>query len=271
MIKIISRVHTDAKMPFSIAKGSVKERSKMAEKFSCEFFEEMDKHSYKQLCTVDDFKSSLRKVLPHKAEFNVKQEPNSNFKGTLNPYFSIEGIDNKTSKMTCCGFEFMLPLDDEGSIIIDKYCASHEVRHFFDHLFNPKMSLTRFTNQYNNKSFDTSIDKVRDMFFYDFEQPVVMKFFKNDVRKELAPVSDEIAIDVLQKIRYQLKSEINAYKDEMKFLKKGLGRIKNFFQIIRLKTFLSDYAKFEKKLEFTNILLKERLTNVRIKNKELLN
>lgn len=240
----------------------------IAGQLSSDFFAELDKHSYKQCCTVDDFKASLKKVLaPYKAEFNVKQEPFSDFKGTLNPYFSIEGIDNKTTKMTCCGFEFRLPLDDEGGIITDKYCASHEARHFFDHLFNPKMNLTRFTNQYNNKSFDNNINKIRDMFFIDFEEPVFMKLFKSEVRKELEPVSDEIAIDVLQKIRYQLKTEINAYSDEMKFLKKGSGRIKNFFQISRLKNFLSNYAKFEKKLKFTNTLLQERLTNVRTKYK----
>lgn len=272
MIKLLSRVGPEAKIPYKVCKGSVNCRNKMAQRLYKKFCIELDKNAIESVCATEDFTTALKNTLhPYKIAFNVNAETGSKNKGTLTPQFSVKNSGANSAVISCESFNLSLPMDDDKKIIIDKYCAAHEVRHLLDHIFNPKMSLARWTNQFNNQHYDTNINIVRNKLFNEFDTPLNIRELEKEITGLLSSVPDEISVEVLQKARYQLKTEINAYKNELNYMKKGFGYFKNFERIIYLEISLKQKAKFPQKLKFINRLLREKLANIRSANKELLN
>ena len=89
-----------------------------------------------------------------------------------------------------------------------------------------------------------------------------MKNFKNETINEMKKLKSEYKIDLLQDLRHALQTEINAYKDEFKFLIKKPK--KNFSLIIEWFVFTQEFAKFKQKLKFVNALLKDELSKRRL-------
>lgn len=271
MIKLLSRVGSEAKMPYRVCKGSVNFRNKMADRLYKKFCIELDKNAIESVCATEDFTTALKNTLhPYKIAFNVNAETGSKNKGTLTPQFSVKNSGENSAIISCESFTLSLPMNEDKKIIIDKYCAAHEVRHLFDHILNPKMSLARWTNQFNNQHYDTNINIVRDKLFNEFDNPLNIQELEKDITGHLSSVPDEISVEVLQKARYQLKTEINAYKNELNYMKRGFGWFKNFKRILYLEISLKQNAKFPQKLKFINRLLRKKLANLRSTNNELL-
>ena len=82
--------------------------------------------------------------------------------------------------------------------------------------------------------------------------------FEKSIRDDLSKIPPETRIDLLQNIRFSLVTEINAYKDELKYLIKS--PLKNFNKIIDIVVFMLHDAKFNSKLMLATELLKEELS-----------
>ena len=274
MFKIITKT-VNTTLPLYFIKGSTKQRNQMASNMSKKLYNEVKQHSNSTSCTIENFTNSLNKILNNKINFNIF--PNDDPITSAKIKFNITGhkidFSNNRFNIFVDGYNMYLPLDTEQKIIKNKYTAFHEVRHMFDHIFNPKTCIYRLNNMdgVNGEYLETKRAEIFDMFVYNLDQPVYMQKKKKTIIQKMNELPDRISIDILQDIRNHLKSEINAYNDEIKFMTKGLGIIKNFSEIKTNKLFLNKFAKFKSKLKFANNLLGEKIKTCRLKHKKSLN
>ncbi len=271
MIKIIT-ITKNTSLPFSTIKGSAQKRNKTAAGLSKQFYTKLLSASNDKSCALEIFNDYLNNLLQNKIKFKVFPNVNHRYKGTIQRNIVGAEYDPKgTIRLLLEGFKIFLPLDKNGKNITNKFCAIHEARHLFDSACNPKTNQFRLQNLYEKIDFEAQKDNISNMFLDSLDKHVRMKDFKNSVRKLIKDMPDLISIDCLQTIRNSLKSEINAYGDEIKSMAKGAGIFYNLPEIITIKVFLHQNAKFKQKLQFANKLLKEKLANERKNHKALLN
>ncbi len=271
MIKIRTKTKNTS-LPLSQIKGSTKQRNKMAANMSRQFYTKLLSVSDGKSCSIENFCKNLNKLLNNKINFKIFKQENSKYKGNIQ--HNILGLkygSDSSINLLIDGYKIFLPLDKNEHNITNIFTAIHEVRHLFDHVFNPKTNQHRLQNLYNKIDFETKKDNLTDMFLNYLDNPVKMKTFKKLVREKTDALPADITIDALQSIRNHLKTEINAYGDEIKCMSKGFGMWKNSFDIINIKLFLLQNAKFKSKLKFANKLLKEKLQNYRSANSASLN
>ena len=232
----------------------------MAANMSRQFYTKLLSVSDGKSCSIENFCKNLNKLLNNKINFKIFKQENSKYKGNIQ--HNILGLkygSDSSINLLIDGYKIFLPLDKNEQNITNIFTAIHEVRHLFDHVFNPKTNQHRLQNLYNKIDFETKKDNLTDMFLNYLDNPVKMKTFKKLVREKTDALPADITIDALQSIRNHLKTEINAYGDEIKCMSKGFGMWKNSFDIINIKLFLLQNAKFKSKLKFANKLLKEKL------------
>ena len=271
MIKITTK-STNTSLSLQIIKGSPKQRNKMASRISRQFYTKLLSVSNSNSCSIKDFCENLNKLLHNKINFGIFKQENPKYKGSIK--HNITGTtcnSNGIISLLIDGYKIFLPLDKNGQNITNKFTAIHEARHLFDHVFNPKTNQYRLQNLYGKIDFESKKDYLSDMFLDKLDNPVNMKKFEKSVRELTETMPDDITIDALQTIRNRLKSEINAYGDEMRSMAKGLGLFYNLPEIIITKIFLNDNAKFKQKLKFANALLKEKLESARSTHRQSLN
>ena len=270
MIKIRTKTKNTS-LPLSQIKGSTKQRNKMAANMSRQFYTKLLSVSDGKSCSIENFCKNLNKLLNNKINFKIFKQENSKYKGNIQ--HNILGLkygSDSSINLLIDGYKIFLPLDKNEQNITNIFTAIHEVRHLFDHVFNPKTNQYRL-HLYNKIDFEAKKDNLTDMFLDNLDNPVNMKTLKKLIRETIDTLPDDITIDALQSIRNHLKTEINAYGDEIKCMSKGFGMWKNSFDIINIKLFLLQNAKFKSKLKFANKLLKEKLQNYRSANSASLN
>lgn len=271
MIKIITRTQNTS-LPFSIIKGSAQKRNKTADALSKQFYTKLLSASDDKSCTLEIFNVLLNNLLQNIINFKVLRKTNPKYRGTIKHNVTgTECDDNGIISLLVDGFKIFLPLDKNGKNITNKFCAIHEARHLFDAVCNPKTNQFRLQNLYEKIDFEAQKDNISKLFLDTLDNPIRMKDFKSSVRKLIEDMPDTISIDCLQTIRNSLKSEINAYGDEIKSMAKGSGLFYNLREILTIKLFLHQNAKFKQKLKFANKLLKEKLTNARNNHRMSLN
>lgn len=148
--------------------------------------------------------------------------------------------------------------------ITNKYTAYHQAKHLFDFLFNPKIAKFRLKGEYN--SFVTHFIENKKMEFekllFNFNKRQKKSEIIQQARKLTKEIPDELAIDEFQSMRNVLKSEISTHKQDLAYLlKKPFQNRKAILNNIRIK------PKMKESLNILNELLKNRIAQVRIKNK----
>lgn len=261
-----TEISKNAKLPFAVCRGSEVIRYNKAKKCSDKLKYAIEKRCVGDEISVKDYKNSIDSILlKHKINYKIIPSLSGSY-GTHSS--NIERADqiNRTSDNTVrtytnikvTGHKIALKMNETNDVIKDKYVALHEARHLFDSIFNPKTLNIRYKNY--KKDFH-AID-VRTDVYNLFEEHSYNKAFKSKVKLELSSVDDFQAIDILQIIRAAMKSEKNAYNDELKYLLKN--PVKNAFKIIDLYKLLSSSC-YGKKLKMANELLEERLKIARKK------
>lgn len=268
---LTSKVENSARLPLSVVRGTEKERYKLAQTYSDELVKELDKISDGKKCKTDDFIRAVDKITsPHKINFQVdKQESKfeifSKTMGEIGIDYESQDLVKMIGPYTALdsshyiikGYSVKLPLNKDKTIIKNKYVALHEARHLFDHICNPKtidmksFKLLPFDEKFatRNKVYSAFIRKSINPFNGD-------KNLKKTAQAELNKLSDEEAIDCLQDIRHTLRSELNAYGDELNYMSRK--RFSNFFHISGCAEFLNTH-NYASRLRLANEMLAERL------------
>ncbi len=265
-VLVRNKILHEARLPFSTIKGSVAHRQKLAGKYTKEFYNNLNPYCLDGMCEVNHFRASLDKVIaPSKISYAVAPEQNNMFNGSMGTLSKLGLDENNDFMLVHLGYKFLLPMDESNNYILNKFTAFHEVRHFFDRLFNPKINMLRASNGINYLNSDRKIDTINDLFLSDLSKPVNMKEFKRKIDSLLTEIPNPVKIDLFQSIRYRLQSEINAYRDELKYFSKEKWSLNNLKSMLNFSLFLMQNCKFNSKLKYANKILKESINNERSK------
>lgn len=246
-----------ARLPLKVCRGGEIKRNKLASTYNQMLFNELS--SFKDNhCPLDEFKKALNKII---GKYNIKYEiENINnselFNGAIAALTKIPNIKTTLGSSTPItlfieGFKFHLPIHK--NIITNKSSALHEARHFFDHICNPKTTTLHGCKLGATSHLSETKLKIHNLFLNTYNSDLGL--LAETSYMHLQDLPDKVAIDTLQEIRHSLKSEINAYTDEIKFLSKSKADIS---EINDIRETLRSY-KFKEKLKLANAMLKERL------------
>lgn len=285
MVPIVNMISDNAKLPLCYIKGSESQRFKRSELLTQQVFDYM-KNNCGNYWTVGRLKNVIDKcIYPHKINIEIENENTKDFLGNLQEIVSVENYKNtidyifknfgkKIPKIlnepftlaSVDGFKLKFQMTDD-KVIKNKYTVIHELRHLFDHLCNPKISVMRRNimadapkEEYDayNKIYESFFDLLK---YKDFEQ------IQKDVIKNLNVIPNYKQINILQGIRNNIKTEINAYNQELKeYCKDPFDKLK---EIINLVWFKYNNAKFDQKLKFVNDLLQNCIQKERLKSNNI--
>lgn len=169
--------------------------------------------------TLDKYKEILYKIIyPAKPDIRFFDTPKfTKYKGRVET--RAVDIENDGQRYNVhMGYDIFLPINSAG-IIKDKDVMIHESRHLFDYLCNPKMAVTRLSelnqDKVKNEMAEKTIDYLVNTQFYNvplFEN-FEMNIFQKRALKKLELFSNAEKIRILQRVRYNIFSELNAYGD----------------------------------------------------------
>jgi len=248
-------------------KGSETQRNQLAEELNNKLFKIIDnvfeqkgkkrvKWKNPQI-EKKELLDCIKKVIPE-VKINIKYE-----KDPMYAAF-IENILDRTQK-TVVGFTVGLrgPVKKGQTT----YYLRHEMRHIFDNVTQPKIAARNNTGILIGrlKNYDKNIDwKHFEFYANDLYQKVQNNDIKNEFNlitkktnkyfKELNTTSEE-KIEVLQRWRHGLKTELNAYTDEA-----------NYFNKKNPKKHRKEDAGayfFEQKIKLLEQMLKDEINAVR--------
>ena len=268
---VTSEISNSARLPLRVCRGSVAQRDNLASQYSAKFMQEIDKVSDKKTCSPDGFITALNNTLGENSiGFGVIPLENPLYAGSLERVCDIDSKVNSVGGVlvedtfsTIAGYNFHFPVKKEGKLNINKSTAVHESRHLFDYICNPKTinfpSFYIIHKEERLKDFHSVYnDFVENCYPY-----TTMKSFKKYMAKQINKMPREDAIAVLQCSRNSMKSELNSYNDELKYLKQN--PLKNLSSIYEIHKFLF-FMKYKDKISFANEMLKTKLKEARLSN-----
>lgn len=268
IVNINAHITDTARLPLSVVKGSAEQRRMLSQQYADELREYLDKISDGPYCLVESYKEGINNVLRgNKINVNVLPLERNDANGSIMKEIKItqRTLDSKnvmieSTDSAVTGYNIYLPLTSDNSIITDKYVALHEARHLFDYVCNPKTITTRPYKFLYEEDKSNSFYRIYDDFAKTYKPFLTHSKFSENIRNELTNFTDEEAVDVLQTSRHVIASEINAYKDQLGYLKKKPFR--NVPLLIDCYDFVWN-MRYDKKYQLANELLAEKLKAVR--------
>lgn len=262
MVKVTNTLLPSAKLPLERIRGTERQRFKQAELLNKKLIEVLEPSTNGKHLNILKFTNEIEKILaPDKILFYITKAP-ENFNGTIRRVLQYDKYTPEV-KTSIPNYEMTLPTNGKNQIT-NKYSAYHQAKHLFDFLFNPKIAKFRLKGEYN--SFVTPFIENKKMEFekllFNFDKRQKKSEIIQQARKLTKEMPDEFAIDEFQSMRNVLKSEISTHKQDLAYLlKKPFQNRKAILNNIRIK------HKMKESLNILNELLKNRITQVRIKNK----
>ena len=263
------RIASSVRMPG--VKGTEAQRSQLACELNDKLFKIVEdafwrKTKKKEVPQLSEREllNCVKKVLP-KVALHVKYQKDPICAAFVEPVFNAP---QKTIVGLILGMKSALKKKK------NEFLLRHEMRHIFDYMTQPKI-LGR-TNTSNLVGKLKNYNHIKDMKHFDFyignlyrsrqctedqkEISLVAEHIKDHF--EVLKSSPEEKIEILQKWRYGLKTEVNAYNDEAGFACKE--NPKKY-----LKESIRDYF-FEGKIRLIEQLLKDEIATVRTGHAEKL-
>ena len=262
MVKVTNTLLPGAKLPLERIRGTERQRFKQAELLNKKLIEVLEPSTNGKHLNILKFTNEIEKILaPDKILFYITKAP-ENFNGTIRRVLQYDKYTPEV-KTSIPNYEITLPTNGKNQIT-NKYSAYHQAKHLFDFLFNPKIAKFRLKGEYN--SFVTPFIENKKMKFekllFNFDKRQKKGEIIQQARKLTKEMPDEFAIDEFQSMRNVLKSEISTHKQDLSYLlKKPFQNRKAILNNIRIK------PKMKESLNILNELLKNRIAQVRIKNK----
>lgn len=247
-----------ARLPFDIVKGSVGIRNNKADKYWKRFLNEYVKEDNS---SIDYYKKCIDKALePNVINYKILPEERE-YSGSIGVNVSLSPHENGGLYINHYGYKLSLPIDEATNLIKNPKTAAHEARHLFDYLFQPKIAALRAKYLVNNRECDADVDDLRT----NILETILAKFKKNVFEKNandiIYSLPKDVAIEALQKCRYSLKTEKNAYRGEILYLLKT-NPLKNMDEILGMIKFCKN-CHFQTRIKFVEAKLKTLISQVR--------
>ena len=263
IVNIKCRVSDSAKLPLSVTQGNVSERTNLAQKYSNQLQQGLEKISDGKKCSVSEYKQLISDIVGKDIHLNINPVKDSNVQGSIGRDFYFSSKSNsfgnfliENTNADIAGYNMFLPLNKDKNIITNKYTALHEARHLFDYICHPKTITMRSCKLlYEDKKLE-SFHKIYNAFTKDYRPFLCHSHFKKEIKEELNKLSNEEAIDVLQASRQTIISEKNAYHDEINYLKRK--PVSNASSLCSCFDFIGA-MRYGRKYKFINQLLSEKI------------
>ena len=268
VLSLKSSVADSARLPLLRCRGTVQARQELASQYTKKFIEELDKNCKRNSCSVDNFTNALNNTLgENKINFSVEKLTNPHSAGAIERDFTshtnmtnICGLNFTDTESAVTGYVFYFPLKNKNTVIKNKCTAIHEVRHFFDYICNPKTINMRSNKLLYETKRLNEFNNIYHSFLNEYPSILPSKIFNMLMKKKINRMPKEDAIDVLQTIRNALKTELNAYGEELNYCKKE--PVKNISTIASIWDIMIA-MKFKQKLSFAEEMLAEKLKETR--------
>ena len=258
LLKTQNRFLQQALLPFDIVKGGVGVRNNKADKYWKRFLNEYVKEDNS---SIDYYKKCIDKALePNVINYKILPEERE-YSGSIGVNVSLSPHENGGLYINHYGYKLSLPIDEATNLIKNPKTAAHEARHLFDYLFQPKIAALRAKYLVNKRECDADVEDLRT----NILETILAKFKKNVFEKNANDIIDslpeDVAIEALQKCRYSLKTEKNAYRGEILYLLKT-NPLKNMDEILGMIKFCRN-CHFQTRIKFVEAKLKTLISQVR--------
>lgn len=280
MFKFINIISDQAKFPLSYIKGSEKQRFKQARNLTKCVFDYME-NSGKNNQNAQSLKNAIDKYTsPHKIKILIENENINYSQGSLQEIISVQEYNDyikrnlsaknipDTNELSIAasldGYKLFLRF--KNGKIKHKYTVLHELRHLFDRLCNPKMSVMprRMCTVDMTHTQYKAYKEILEMFLNYLKYPNFYKS-KKEILKRFENIPNYKKINILQGLRNSIKTEINAHSQELK--EQSKKPFTQFLNILDNVLVLKIVGKYDEKLKFANKLLSDCIKKERLKNK----
>lgn len=244
------KVKNSVRIPLKdfVGKGSYQERIEYAKNLNNQLYQALQAKRFEGVLSVDEYKNTLKKVLPENIKFNFKTYVKK-FLGHDDAYVSmiINNYDEAEK------FEIQIPSrkNVSGERIIDKRddkLSMHETFHLFFEMANPKHIVRCDFNDTEYKFYQNWIYN-RDYSKFNLKKKIE---WKRGLNEFLANKKKEKQIDFLQNSRYRLIEEKLAYKEGEKYGKDNC---------------MSEAFHFDEKIKIIEKMLYKTIKKARKENK----
>ena len=280
MIKIINVISSKAKFPLSYIKGSEIQRFEKAKNLTNQVFYNM-KNNCGQNWNTKQLNEAIKKYTD-RFDINIiiENENNSNYFGSIEEIISVHSYKNSFEYIMRNFGKMNIPILNEpftlaridgyklyirtnNEKIENKYAVIHEVRHLFDHLCNPKIIglLRRNIMVAAPKEQSKAYNDIYEMFLDYKKYP---NFEPKEILKKLDIIKKNKKINILQGIRNTIKTEVNAYSQELR--EQCKEPFTEIIDILNIVLNLHMDAKYSTKMKFINKLLKDCIKTERLNN-----
>lgn len=280
MIKIINVISSKAKFPLSYIKGSEIQRFEKAKNLTSQVFYNM-RNNCGQNWNTKQLNEAIKKYTD-RFDINIiiENENNSNYFGSIEEIISVHSYKNSFEYIMRNFGKMNIPILNEpftlaridgyklyirtnNEKIENKYAVIHEVRHLFDHLCNPKIIglLRRNIMVAAPKEQSKAYNDIYEMFLDYKKYP---NFEPKEILKKLDIIPNYKKINILQGIRNTIKTEVNAYSQELR--EQCKEPFTEIIDILNIVLNLHMDAKYSTKMKFINKLLKDCIKTERLNN-----
>lgn len=251
-------IDSRVRLPFEYVKGSENERFALAEKLTDDLFQKIkdlyvidETNLYTKKITAVSKKiigKKIQEILPKSLNIRIKGlvDEFRNRPDTIGTTYFISHENDGAHHVKEVGI--MMEVTEDKKINYDDVgTLMHEFRHVIDGILNPKMDVRALKVSKNGNPFKKILQKyIFDMHFNFLDRMI----FDIKLNMKMRKLSEEMKIDALQEMRYVVKSEINAYSNDLKYqeeINRNLGVESDLGGELRL----SD-LHFDRKLKFIN-------------------
>ncbi len=267
--RVISTFLPDVKMKLPKEYKSSKGRGRFASKLINTFQKHLNKFPEGKI-PIDDYRDIVYKTLyPIRPDLNVfVPEDNKIAHVNLNINVKMLNRTNYDHEIVHKGYNIFLPNVDN-NITCNNPTIIHETRHLFDFMCNPKYICPRGNHFFKKNNREDVIkfgDILADIKSDNYKAPKLLGLFKQHnfeqiMREKIKNFDNEFVIELLQRCRYSVQMEINAYK-EMEIYALKVNPLNCFTTLVYHKK-INDKYEFSHKKSVLEKLLKEYLNSER--------
>ena len=259
------KLSPNTKFSNNIARGTIKQRKKLAEELNTKVFQRMlQLYGNKDSYGIDAIKNNYNSLLPERKNIRITALPQ---KDCID--YSGSVIVDENGENVLSGYLMEIPANKKKKLsITDLSNFMHESTHILDYLLNPKY-IANYRHMCEKNIYEKRYFDIYNKYFFNTEdmqnndKNTMLKLAEEKTREGLRRVSHSEKIIFLNYMKYSLEMENHAYNQDV-FYAKLLQKLGKKVDEECLEDH-NTYMAFPEKIKIINKLIKEELDKLRSK------